>query len=621
MGDIPEFTTRPELAGTFGMVASTHWLASASGMAVLEQGGNAFDAAVAAALVLQVVEPHLNGLGGEVPVIAHCARRGETFVLCGQGTAPGAATPEAFARLGLDLVPGSGLLAACVPGAFGAWMLLLREYGTLRLRDVMGYAIGYAAGGYPLLPAISWGIASVAELFRDHWTSSAEVYLPDGHPPAPGSLFANPALAATYQRILEEAEATSRDRDEQVEAARRVYYEGFVAETIAAYVASAEVMDVTGQPHRGLLGYSDLAGWYPWLEEPLTYDIGGLTVCKTKPWGQGPVFLQQLALLDGFDLAAVGPGTADYVHTVTECGKLAFADREAWYGDPDFTDVPVKALLSAEYSEERRRLVGPGASAELRPGAPEGRVSRLPGYVSRTPGSGDQGSVAPSPAVDPLARLDPGTGEPTMRTNGPAGPAASSYRAGDTCHLDVADRFGNMVSATPSGGWLQSSPVIPGLGFCLGTRAQMFTLTPGLPATLAPGKRPRTTLTPSLALRDREPYLAFGTPGGDQQDQWSLLFFLNHVKFGMNLQQAIDFPSFHSAHMPSSFYPRQAQPRVLDVESRVGAPVIEELQRRGHLVNVRPAWSLGRVSAVARRNGVLYAAANPRGMQGYAVGR
>ena len=625
MAEIPEFTTRPELAGTFGMVASTHWLASAAGMAVLEQGGNAFDAAVAAGLVLQVTEPHLNGLGGEVPVIAHHAGRGETFVLCGQGTAPAAATPAAFADLGLDLVPGSGLLAACVPGAFGAWMLLLRDYGTLRLRDVMSYAIGYAASGYPLVPAISWGIASVAELFRDHWPSSAEVYLPGGNPPAPGSLFANPALAATYQRILEEAEAASHDRDEQIEAARRVYYEGFVAETIAGYVASADVIDVTGRPHRGLLSYEDLAGWHPRLEEPLTYDVGGLTVCKTKPWGQGPVFLQQLALLDGFDLTAMGPGTADYVHTVTECAKLAFADREAWYGDPDFTDVPVKALLSAEYADDRRLLVGPEASAELRPGAPEGRTPRLPGFVTGTVTGNDDGSVAPSLDVEPPGpRLDPGTGEPTMRTSGPdpeTGSAASSYRAGDTCHLDVADRFGNMVSATPSGGWLQSSPVIPGLGFCLGTRAQMFTLTPGLPATLAPGKRPRTTLTPGLALRDREPYLAFGTPGGDQQDQWSLLFFLNHLRFGMNLQQAIDFPSFHSAHMPSSFYPRQAQPRVLDVESRVGAGVIDELRRRGHLVNVRPAWSLGRVSAVARRNGVLYAAANPRGMQGYAVGR
>jgi gamma-glutamyltranspeptidase / glutathione hydrolase len=623
MGETPEFTTRPELAGTFGMVASTHWLASAAGMAVLEQGGNAFDAAVAAGLVLQVAEPHLNGPGGEVPIIAHHAGRQETFVLCGQGTAPAGATLEAFDDLGLDLVPGSGLLAACVPGAFGAWMLLLREFGTLRLRDVMDYAIGYAAHGYPMLPAISWGIASVAALFRDHWPSSAEVYLPGGTVPAPGSLFANPVLAATYQRILDEAESASSDRDEQIEAARRAYYEGFVAETIAAYLASAEVMDVTGRPHRGLLSYADMSAWRPSLEEPLTYDYQGLTVCKTRAWGQGPVFAQQLALLDGFDLKAMGPGSAEFIHTVIECAKLAFADREAWYGDPDFTDVPVKTLLSAEYADARRGLVGPQASGDLRPGAPDGRQPRLPGFVARA-GGGDASASGSDPMAAAATELDRGTGEPTARTSGlmtSENQGAASYRAGDTCHLDVADRFGNLVSATPSGGWLQSSPVIPGLGFCLGTRAQMFTLTPGLPATLAPGKRPRTTLSPSLALRGREPYLAFGTPGGDQQDQWSLLFFLNHVLAGMNLQQAIDFPSFHSAHMPSSFHPRQVQPRVVDIESRVGTAVIEDLRRRGHLVNIRPAWSLGRVSAVARRGGMLYAAANPRGMQGYAVGR
>ena len=431
MGDIPEFTTRPELAGTFGMVASTHWLASAAGMAVLEQGGNAFDAAVAAGLVLQVTEPHLNGLGGEVPVIAHHAGRPETFVLCGQGTAPAAATPGAFGDLGLDLVPGSGLLAACVPGAFGAWMMLLREYGTLRLRDVMDYAIGYAAGGYPLLPAISWGIASVADLFRDHWPSSAAVYLPDGQVPAPGSLFTNPALAATYRRILDEAESASGDRDEQIEAARRVYYEGFVAETIAAYVASAEVMDVTGRPHRGLLSYADMSAWRPRLEQPLTYDFGGLTVCKTRPWGQGPVFAQQLALLEGFDLAAMGPGRADFIHTVIECAKLAFADREAWYGDPDFTDVPVKALLSAGYAEARRGLVTGEASAELRPGAPDGREPLLPEFITRSFGpGGPAATTSPGrPASMPSHRHRGSTRARASRPCAPAGPTGRPGRA------------------------------------------------------------------------------------------------------------------------------------------------------------------------------------------------
>jgi gamma-glutamyltranspeptidase / glutathione hydrolase len=599
------FTTRPELAGTFGMVASTHWLASAAGMAVLEQGGNAFDAAVAAGLVLQVVEPHLNGPGGEVPVIGYDAARGEAFVLDGQGPAPAAATLAAFGDLGLELVPGNGLLAACVPAAFGTWMLLLRDRGRLPLRAVMEHAIGYASGGYPVLPAISAGIASVAGLFREHWPSSAGIYLTGGGEsgvPVPGSRFANPVLAATYQRILAEAEAAGPDRDEQAEAARRAFYQGFVAEAIAAYLARAEVLDVTGDHHRALLGYDDLAGWRAGTEEPATFGYEGLTVCKTQPWGQGPVFLQQLALLSGFDLAAMSPGSAELIHTVTECAKLAFADREAWYGDPRFTDVPLGDLLSPGYAAERRGLVGASASPDLRPGAPGGRAPRLPAFATAAPGVG-------------LPSIDPGTGEPLSRA------ATAPARAGDTCHLDVADRFGNLVAATPSGGWLQSSPVVPGLGFCLGTRAQMFTLTPGLPATLAPGKRPRTTLSPGLALRDGEPYLAFGTPGGDQQDQWTLGFFLNHVQFGMNLQQAIDAPAFHSRHFPSSFYPRESCPLALDVEERAGPEVIAALRARGHEVTVMPPWSLGRISAVGRWGGFLRAAANPRGMQGYAAGR
>ncbi|HEY1915181.1 MAG TPA: gamma-glutamyltransferase family protein [Streptosporangiaceae bacterium] len=601
----PSFTTRPELAGTFGMVASTHWLASAAGMAVLERGGNAFDAAVAAGLVLQVVEPHLNGPGGEVPVIGHDAARQETFVLSGQGPAPAAATLAAFEELGLDLVPGSGLLAACVPAAFGTWMLLLRERGQLPLRAVMEYAIGYAGGGYPVLPAISAGIASVADLFREHWPSSAEIYLGGTGPggvPEPGARLANPALAAVYQRILAEAEAASPDRDQQIEAARRVFYEGFVAEAVTGYLATADVLDVTGRHHRGLLGYDDLAGWQPDTEAPVTLDYAGLIVCKTPPWGQGPVFLQQLALLSGFDVAGMGAGSAELIHTVIECAKLAFADREAWYGDPRFSPVPLDDLLSPAYAAQRRALVGAQARSDLVPGSPGGRTPKLPDFAAAA-------AAATETSAPPL---DAGTGEPLNRTG---------TSTGDTCHLDVADRFGNLVSATPSGGWLQSSPVIPGLGFCLGTRAQMFTLTPGLPATLAPGKRPRTTLSPGLVLREGEPYLAFGTPGGDQQDQWTLPFLLNVVHFGMNLQQAIDMPAFHTRHFPSSFYPRESYPLAVDIEERAGQGVIAALRARGHEVSVLPPWSLGRISATARSGGFLYAAANARGMQGYAAGR
>ncbi len=602
--DSPQFTTRPQLAGTFGMVASTHWLASAAGMAVLEQGGNAFDAAVAAGLVLQIVEPHLNGPGGEVPVIGFDVSDGQAFVLDGQGPAPAAATVEAFSGLGLDLVPGTGLLAACVPAAFGTWMLLLERHGTMRLREVMHYAIGYAEHGYPMLATASAAIGSVAATFTEHWPGSAEVYLAGGVP-QPGSRFANRQLAGVYQRILTEAEQASGDREGQIEAARQVFYEGFVAEAIGAYLDHAEVMDVTGRRHRGLLSGADLAGWRASAETPASLEFRGLTVCKTGPWGQGPVFLQQLAVLDGLGIESWPPGSPEFIHVVTESAKLAFADREAWYGDPRQTGVPLAELLSAGYAAQRRGLVGERASAELRPGSPGGVVPRLPAFAQ----------------PDGLRSFaGPGAGEPTA-SSVLGGLAAPELGPGDTCHLDVADRFGNIVAATPSGGWLQSSPVIPGLGFCLGTRAQMFTLTPGLASTVAPGRRPRTTLSPGLALREGEPYLAFGTPGGDQQDQWSLAFFLNHVLYGMNLQEAIDFPAFHTDHFPSSFYPRESWPASLSIESRAGEIAKAALRGWGHRVDVRPPWSLGRMSAVARSGGFLYAAANPRGMQGYAAGR
>jgi gamma-glutamyltranspeptidase / glutathione hydrolase len=602
------FTTRPELRGTFGMVASTHWLASGAGMRMLELGGNAFDAAVAAGFALQVVEPHLNGPGGDLPVLFWSQRERAARVLCAQGVAPAAATIERFAGLGLDQVPGTGLLATCVPGAFDGWLTLLRDHGTMTLADVIAPALHYAEHGYPVVPGITGAIESVRALFEAHWPTSAAVYLPDGSPPVAGTRFGNLALAATYRRLLQTAQATGGDRERAIEAARACWHTGFVAEAIASFSAEHELLDSSGERHAGLLTGDDLASWQSAYEPPLTFDYDGLTVCKTGPWGQGPVFLAQLALLAGFDLQAIGIGTAEYVHTVIECAKLAFADREAWYGDPAFGDVPVDELLSEGYNAQRRALVSDDASGELRPGSPGGRAPRLPADVEAQAGTG---------TGEPTT----GTGEPTTGAGEPTA-AAAGLGPGDTCHVDVADRFGNLVSATPSGGWLQSSPVIPSLGFCLGTRAQMFTLTRGLPNSLAPRKRPRTTLSPSLALRDGEPYLAFGTPGGDQQDQWTVAFLLAHHLFGLDLQAAIDAPAFHTEHFPSSFYPHPAFPRSAHLESRFGDAVVSELRARGHDVVVREPWSLGRVSAVAREpGGMLKAAANARGMQGYAVGR
>ncbi|MEZ5668071.1 MAG: gamma-glutamyltransferase family protein [Alphaproteobacteria bacterium] len=593
------FTTRPELRGTFGMVASTHWLASATGMAMLERGGNAFDAAVAAGFVLQVVEPHLNGPGGDMPLLAYRADTGDVDVICGQGVSPRAATIAHYRGLGLDLVPGTGLLAACVPGAFDAWMLLLRDYGTMDLAAVLEPAIGYAAGGYPLVPGIVEAIGAVADLFRDEWPSSAAVYLRNGAPPPLSELFGNAALAATYRRLLAESAAAGGSRENRLEAARDAWYGGFVAEAIDRFCRTQAVMDTSGARHTGLLTGDDMAGWRATVEPPLSLDYHGWRVFKPGFWSQGPVLLQQLAMLADMPLAGMDPLGTDFVHTVTEAAKLAFADRDAWYADPLHVDVPADRLLSAGYAAARRALIDPQASsATLRPGDAGG-----------TPFMPSGTAMA---AAELRAAGAAGFGEPTVQHTG--------AMPGDTCHLDVVDRWGNMVSATPSGGWLHSSPVIPELGFCLGTRAQMFWLDERAAAALKPGIRPRTTLSPSLALGP-DGGIAFGTPGGDNQDQWSLVLFLRWLHHGLNAQAAIDAPMFDMVHFPSSFYPRATVLNRLKMEGRFAPAVMAALRDRGHQVDVEADWSRGRLSMAGRRGDALFAAANPRFAQGYAVGR
>ncbi|MBE0453186.1 gamma-glutamyltransferase family protein [Roseovarius autotrophicus] len=592
------FTTRPEILGRFGVVTSTHWIASAVGMKILEQGGNAFDAAVATGLVLQVLEPHLNGPGGDMPAIVYSARRGKVEVICAQGPAPAGATIAHYKAQGMQVIPGDGLLATVIPGAWDGWMLMLRDYGTLPLRAVLEPAIFYAEKGHPVLPRVAETIAELNDFFRTEWPTSHETWLPGGTAPQPWGNLTNPALAATWTRLLTEAEA-KQGREAQIDAARDAFYRGFVAERITDYLAQAEVMDASGQRHRGVLAADDLAGYAAHVEEPLTYDYHGWTVAKCGPWTQGPVFLQALALLKGVDLSAMDPLGADFIHHVVEAKKLAYADREVYYGDPDFADVPLKALLSDDYNTARRRLITDRASMDLRPG----HVPGFEGQVNRT-----------MALLDALSRTDQAVYEPTM--------AHLSEKKGDTVHIDVIDNEGNMVSVTPSGGWLQSSPTIPGLGFCLNSRAQMFWLEPGLPTSLAPGKRPRTTLTPSLALHDGLPQLSFGTPGGDQQDQWQLVFFLRYVHHKMNLQQAIDAPLFHSTHFPSSFYPRSREPGMIMAERSFGADVLDDLRARGHKITEADPWSIGRMTAARRDpDGLLRAAATPRLMQAYAVGR
>ena len=599
------FTTRPTLQGTFGMVSSTHWLASQSAMGMLERGGNAFDAAVTAGFVLHVVEPHLNGPGGEVPAIVATAADPRPRVLCGQGPAPQGATIEHYRGLGLELVPGSGPLASAVPGAVDAWLLLLRDHGTLTLGEVLAPAIGYAGDGHPLLGRVGATVAAVQQLFEEDWHTSADLWLSGGRPPGDGEIFRNPAYARTLQRLVDAA-AGAGSREAGIDAARHAWSQGFVAEAVDEFSQRA-FRDSSGAEHAGLVTGADMAAYVATWDEPATVEFAGHTIVKTRAWGQGPVLLQTLAMLGalgeaGSDPDLLDPSTVAGTHHQVEALKLAFADREAWYGD---TDVPLDDLLAPAYAEERAALVGDRASREVRPGSPGGRTPRMARYLT----DGLAGRDTPG------AEADPTTGEPTVRADG--------QTKGDTCHVDVVDRWGNMVSAMPSGGWLQSNPTIPELGFPLGSRLQMTWLEEGLASSLRPGKRPRTTLSPTLVLRDGEPVLACGTPGGDQQDQWQLLFVLRVLGGGQSLQEAIDAPMWHTTSLPASFYPRGVEPAVLVAEDRLGEDVIAGLEARGHQVQRSDGWSLGRMCAVARdpETGVLSAGANPRGMQGYACGR
>lgn len=593
------------------MAASTHWLATASAQAVLERGGNAFDAVVAGGFVLHVVEPHLNGPGGDLVGVFATADAGTPTVLMGQGPAPTGATIEHYRGEGLDLVPGAGGLAAAVPGSVDAWLLLLRDHGTWELEDVLAYAIHYARDGHALVPAAAATIRRVARLFADDWTTSADLWIPDGSPPEAGEVVRNPAYAAVLDSLVH-ASCTVRDdgpvgRAARIDAARREWKTGLVAHEASAFLAQPH-RHSNGGRHAAVIAPDDFAAFDAGYEAAVTREFRGRTIAKAGAWTQGPAILQTLGMLEPLADDLLDPSNEAGAHTILEAQKLSFADRDAWFGDDD---VDLGTLLSDDYLDERRSLIGADASTTFRPGAPSGRPPVSPPLLT-------------------TASTAEGTGEPTVAAPNGAPPhtpglltRANGETRGDTCHIDVVDRWGNLISVTPSGGWLQSSPTIPALGFCLGTRLQMTWLEPGHASTLRPGRRPRTTLTPTLVLRDGVPEFAIGSPGGDQQDQWQLLVLLRMIVGGYAPQQAIDAPALHTTALVDSFWPRTWSPASAVVEDRLGDALIAGLERRGHVVTRAGDWSLGRVSAVGTDldTGQLWAAANPRGVQGYAAGR
>jgi gamma-glutamyltranspeptidase/glutathione hydrolase len=582
-------TARPTLRGYGGAVAAGHYLATGIGARVLADGGNAADAACAMGFALQVLEPTQNGPAGEVPILVYDATADRHFVVSGQGGAPAAASLGAMAERGVLRIPPDGFLAATVPAALDAWCLLLERFGSWRLADVIAPARGLAERGFPMYPFLRNVLAFCEKRFREEWPSSAALYLPLRRV---GERQTNPALARFLGDLAAADLAAPGGREAGIRAARDHFYCGRPAEQIARFLQTP-VRDATGGAHAGLLGAGDLAAYRGRIEEPLSCPYRGARVWKCPPWSQGPVFLQLLRLLEGFDLAAMGRGSADLLHTWIECAKLAYADRDACYGDPRYVEVPLERLLSEAYAAERRRLIDPKrASLELRPG-----IGRLPaGWPLEL-----------SEALAPAGPQALAAADPRLRTG--------ARGRGDTTQLVAADARGNLVSATPSGAWVMTSPVIPELGFPVGTRGQMFVLDPQHPNRLEPGKRPRTTLTPSLGRLPDGRQIAFGTPGGDQQDQWTQQLFLELVDLGAeDLQAAIDAPTVHTNHMPSSFYPRHAELGSVDAESRFAPAVLDELEARGHRLKRGGPWDHGRVLAVARdpESGLLEAAASPR---------
>ena len=595
------FTTRPVIMGTRGVVTSGHYLATAAGFRIMEQGGNAIDAAASMCFCLNLLEPQSNGIGGEVPTLVYSAKERKPHAISGMGWAPKAFSIDWCRERGIDMIPGDGYLPACVPAVVDTWAAAVARFGTMTFSQVLQPAIELAENGFPVYETLHDALSKHHLRFTELYPTTGQVYYRDGRVPEVGEVFRNPDFAEMLRMVCRaEDDARGKGRVAGIEAARDVFYKGEIAERIVEFISSNPVEDATGEAHTALLSYDDFADWSATVEEPVSLTYRGLDVHKCPPWTQGPVFLQQLAILDGYDLKAMGHNSADYLHTWIESAKLAFADREAYYGDPLFDDVPLDVLLSGDYAASRRELIDTTASLEMRPG--------------------DAGSGVP--AFDTLDV--PGD---NRRALGVAARVAgivnmTEVHEGDTTHLDAVDSEGNMVAATPSGGWIGTSPVIPGLGFPLGTRGQMFYLNPDRPNALAPRKRPRATLTPSLVTRNGEPFMVFGTPGGDSQEQMTQQFFLNYTEFGMSIQEALDAPTVRSHHFPSSFYPRDAYPGRVMAESRIPREVLMELERRGHQIELDEEWRGGKVLAIHYDNDsrVISGGASPKGTIGYAIG-
>lgn len=558
-------THRPPFLARDAAVASSHYLATAAGARILQQGGSVVDAGVATGLCLNVVQPNMNGLGGVAPIILYLSDEDRTVVIDGLGTWPAAASIEYFLEHHDGDLP-EGILRSVMPAAADSWLTALETFGTMPFEQVVAPAIELAEHGFPMYGSLHHDLTQYEEMFR-RWPTTDAVLYPGGKTPAIGQLLVQRDLARTFKRMVA-AEQTGG-----IPAARDLFYRGDMARTMAEFA----------QEQGGLLTYDDLANYRVRLEEPVVSNYRGYDVASCGPWCQGPALNQALGILESLDLTAMEHNSADYLHVIVEALKLAFADRERYYGDPEFVDVPMEALLEPAYARKRAGAI-----------AMDRAWPELP------------------PAGDPL---NAGSTSASIKT--PPGPAPL-----DTTYLCVADAEGNLFSATPSDS-ARETPLVPGLGFIISPRGTQTWLDPEHASALQPGKRPRLTPNPALVFKDGRPFMAFGTPGGDMQCQAMVQIFVNMIDFGMDPQQAIEAPRVTTESLPNSFWPHTYKPGWLNVETSISSDVAGTLADRGHDVHALPAYARAAGSPCAivldPEHGTLSAGADPR-RENYAMG-
>ena len=580
MGEMPiHGAYRPTIMGTNGMVASGHYLATLAGQRILARGGNAVDAGVAAGICLDVLHIDMVNFAGVAPIIVYLAEQDRVVTISGLGRWPRAASVEYFAKHHGGKIP-QGVARCITPGAPDAWITALEQFGTMSLGEVMEEAVRLAGEGFPMHPFMASNVRDAVGTFQ-RWPSSAAVLLPGGRVPDAGEVFVQKDLARTLRRLIDaEAAAGGRGRAAGLAAARDLFYRGDLAREIAAFY----------QAEGGLLAYEDLAAFRVQLEEPVSARFHEWEVFTCGPWCQGPVLAQALTLLEGDDLRALGHNSPAYVHLITEALKLAFADRERYYGDPEFVDVPMQGLLAPEYAAARRRRIDPRRAHQGMPPA------------------GDPRAVSGAAGAVPWTRLTP--------------PQPAVAETLDTTYVCAVDRRGNVFSATPSDGCL-NAPITPGTGLGISSRGSQSWAVEGHPSAVAPGKRPRLTPCPAIVFRDGKPFMPLGTPGGDVQCQAMLQVFLNVAVFGMEAQAAIEAPRFATYGYPGSFEPHEYHADELRIERRLAAQVGDALTAQGHKVVTWPdwTWKAGGICTITidPTTGVLGGAADPRRM-GYALG-